>query len=70
MNSQERSLFSKLVVSLILLLLPVLILLLYSNRVNENVITGQIKQSSIGQLSTLAISWIMYFFNSRYSREF
>ena len=55
MNSQERSLFSKLVVSLILLLLPVLILLLYSNKVNEKVITGQIKQSSIGQLSTLAI---------------
>ncbi|SFJ55667.1 two-component system, sensor histidine kinase YesM [Paenibacillus sp. UNC496MF] len=55
MNSQERSLFSKLVVSLILLLLPVLILLLYSNRENEKVITGQIKQSSISQLSTLSM---------------
>lgn len=54
MSNKERSLFSKLVGSLILLLLPVLILSIYSNRVNENVITGQIKQSSISRLSTLA----------------
>ncbi|MEX1028900.1 MAG: histidine kinase [Paenibacillaceae bacterium] len=54
MSNKERSLFSKLVGSLILFLLPVLILSIYSNRVNEDVITGQIKQSSIGRISTLA----------------
>ncbi|MEK3714401.1 sensor histidine kinase [Paenibacillus sp. FSL R7-0333] len=54
MGNKERSLFSKLVGSLVILLLPVLILSVYSNRVNENVITGQIKQSGISRLSTLA----------------
>ncbi|MBB6632875.1 sensor histidine kinase [Cohnella thailandensis] len=54
MSHKERSLFSKLVGSLILLLLPVLILSVYSHSINEKVITSQIKQSSIGQLSTLA----------------
>lgn len=54
MGNKERSLFSKLAGSLVLLLLPVLILSVYSSRVNENVITGQIKQSGISRLSTLA----------------
>lgn len=54
MGNKERSLFSKLVGSLVLLLLPVLILSVYSSRVNESVITGQIKQSGISRLSTLA----------------
>ncbi|WP_342549206.1 histidine kinase [Paenibacillus sp. FSL P2-0089] len=54
MGNKERSLFSKLVGSLVILLLPVLILSVYSNRVNENVITSQIKQSGISRLSTLA----------------
>lgn len=54
MSNKERGLFSKLVGSLIIFLLPVLILLIYSNKVNEDVITGQIKQSSIGQMSALA----------------
>lgn len=54
MGNKDRSLFSKLVGSLVILLLPVLILSVYSNRVNENVITGQIKQSGISRLSTLA----------------
>ena len=54
MRKKEHSLFSKLVGSFILLLLPVLLLSIYSNKINENVITGQIKQSSIGRLSTLA----------------
>ncbi|MDG0808853.1 sensor histidine kinase [Cohnella rhizosphaerae] len=54
MSHKERSLFSKLVGSLIFLLLPVLILSVYSHSINEKVITRQIKQSSIGQLSTLA----------------
>ncbi|RED61887.1 sensor histidine kinase [Cohnella lupini] len=54
MGHNERSLFSKLVGSLILLLLPVLLLSIYSHNMNEKVITKQIKQSSIGQLSTLA----------------
>jgi two-component system sensor histidine kinase YesM len=53
MSKKERSLFSKLVGSLVLLLLPVLILSVYSNRVNEDVITGQLKQSNISRLSTL-----------------
>ncbi|WP_338554272.1 sensor histidine kinase [Paenibacillus sp. KS-LC4] len=54
MINKERSLFSKLVGSLILFLLPVFILSIYSNRVNENAMTEQIKQSSISRLSTLA----------------
>ncbi|MDG0790312.1 sensor histidine kinase [Cohnella ginsengisoli] len=54
MSHKERSLFSKLVGSLIFLLLPVLILSVYSHSINEKVMTRQIKQSSIGQLSTLA----------------
>jgi len=54
MSNKERSLFSKLVGSLLLLLLPVLILSVYSNRVNEEVITDQLKQSNISRLSTLA----------------
>lgn len=53
MRKKEHSLFSKLVGSLVLLLLPVLILSVYSNRVNEDVITGQLKQSNISRLSTL-----------------
>lgn len=54
MSNKERSLFSKLVGSLILFLLPVLVLSVYSNKINEGVITEQIKQSSIAQLSALA----------------
>lgn len=54
MRKKERSLFSKLVWMLLLLLLPVLILQVYSNRVNERVITGQIKQSSISRISALS----------------
>ncbi|MCM3626734.1 sensor histidine kinase [Paenibacillus glycanilyticus] len=54
MINKERSLFSKLVGALILLLVPVLIVSVYSNRVNERVITQQIKESSTGRVSTLA----------------
>jgi two-component system, sensor histidine kinase YesM len=54
MSKKERSLFNKLVVSLLLLLLPVLLLSVYSARVNEEVITSQLKQSNISRLSTLA----------------
>lgn len=54
MSNKERSLFSKLVGSLVLLLLPVLVFSVYSNRINENVITGQLKQSNISRLSTLS----------------
>ncbi|MCY9670330.1 histidine kinase [Paenibacillus alginolyticus] len=54
MSNKERSLFSKLVGSLIVFLLPILLLSMYSNRVNEKIITGQIKQSSISRLATLA----------------
>ncbi|WP_435164959.1 sensor histidine kinase [Paenibacillus glycanilyticus] len=54
MINKERSLFSKLVGALILLLLPVLIVSVYSNQVNERVITQQIKESSTGRISTLA----------------
>lgn len=54
MRRTERSLFSKLVGSLVLLLLPVLVLSFYSHSVNEKVITEQLKRSSAVQLSTLA----------------
>lgn len=54
MRRKERSLFSKLVSSLILLLLPVLVLSAYSHSVNERVITEQLKRSSAVQLSALA----------------
>ncbi|OAS13261.1 sensor histidine kinase [Paenibacillus oryzisoli] len=54
MINKERSLFTKLVGALILLLLPVLFVSVYSNRVNERLITQQIKESSTGRVSTLA----------------
>ena len=54
MGNKEGSLFSKLVIALVLMLLPVLILLMYSSRVNEAEITRQIRQANISRLSALS----------------